>query len=86
MTQHAMRIPNGILHYNTVDLEFEFEGKHTYMEFHRYSGPSFYTLKSDGYEDWLHPDDSPRYEKLWEIFYEWFNKPEQQHLHYKGEI
>jgi hypothetical protein len=85
MEQHTMRIPNGILHYSSVDLEFEFEGEHTYMEFHHYCGPSFYTLKGDGYEDWIYPDDSPRYDKLWKIFYEWFNKPEQQHLHYKGE-
>lgn len=84
MTQHVMKIPNGILHYSTVDLEFELEGKPTYMEFHHYCGPSFYHLNIHGEEDFIYPDDSPRYEKLWEIFSEWFNRPEQQHLHYKG--
>jgi hypothetical protein len=78
-----MRIPNGILHYISVDLEFEFEGKPAYMEFHRYCGPFFYHLNIHGEEKEISPDDSPRYDKLWEIFYEWFNKPEQQHLHYK---
>lgn len=95
-----MRIPNGFLHYSTTDLEFEFEGKPCTMEFHRYCGPLFmrqeYTKEEVDriYEEtgeWVdeevdfYPDESPRYAKLWEIFYEWFNAPEQQHLHYKEE-
>lgn len=92
MTQHAMKIPQGILHYSSVDLEFEFEGKHTYMEFHHYCGPSFYTMKTveDKYgsweeEVWIYPDDSEQYDTLWEEFYKWFNAAEQKHLHFKGE-
>lgn len=96
MTWKTMRIPNGILTYSEVDLEFEFEGKKTYMEFHHYLGPSFYTMKTEEeyladtskfsqHEDWIYPDDSERYKPLWDEFYKWFNKPEQQHLHYKGE-
>ncbi|UUW39895.1 hypothetical protein VP14_208 [Vibrio phage VPMCC14] len=97
--QHTIKIPNGILHYSTVDLEFEFEGRTCYMEFHHYCGPMFYWKRSEDEIDKLYEetgklfseeeeifaDDSQRFDKLWEEFNNWFNKPEQQHLHYKGE-
>jgi hypothetical protein len=75
----------GFMEISEVDLEFIFEGKKTYMEFHRYCGPSFYTLKPDGYEDWIYPDDTSRFTLLWEEFYKWFNAEDQKHLHYKGD-
>lgn len=99
MTQHTICISGGILHYSTVDLEFEFEGKPCFMEFHYYCGPFFYWKRSEedrdkiyeetgkylSEEDEFYPDESPRYDTLWKTFYEWFNAPEQHHLHYKGE-
>ena len=93
MPNKCTRLPcGGFIETSEVDLEFTFEGKTTYMEFHRYCGPSFYTLetKSDEHgeweeENWIYPDDSERYSGLWEAFYEWFNAPEQQHLHFKEE-
>lgn len=100
MTQHTMRIPNGILHYSTVDLIFEFEGKPCHMVFHRYCGPFFmlqnYTQEEQNriyeetgevveLEEEIFADDSPRFNDLWKTFYKWFDAPEQQHLHYKEE-
>ena len=99
MAQHVMKIPDGFLHYSTVDLEFEFEGKPCCMEFHRYCGPFFYWKRSEdeieklfeetgkwfSEEEEIFADDSPRFEKLWQEFNNWFNKPEQEHLHFKGE-
>ena len=71
MSQHTVSIPNGKVTFSSVDLEFLFEGKETYMEMHRYCGPSFYTLDEDEMEVWLEPDDSPRWDSLWEEFQKW---------------
>ncbi|CAM0109577.1 hypothetical protein VPH5P1C_0111 [Vibrio phage 5P1c] len=76
-------VGGGFMEISEVDLEFEFEGKSTYMEFHRHCGPSFYHVNIHGEENWIYPDDSERYSTLWESFYNWFNAPEQQHLHFK---
>lgn len=93
MTQHTERFGNGFVTYSTVDAEFQFEGKLTYMEFHNYCGPMFYTKLSEeeyeteyerlilegktnaaywlSHEQWLEPDDSDRWAKLWKEFTKW---------------
>lgn len=71
MTQHTQRIEGGFVTYSTVDAEFEFEGKITYMEVHRYCGPMFYTLDEKGIEVCISADDSPRYDPLWEVYNNW---------------
>lgn len=72
MTQHVLRTPQGFIHYSTVDLEFEFEGKSTCMEFHHYCGPSFYHLNVHGEEEFIYPDEDKRWDALWETFDNWY--------------
>lgn len=74
MTTRSLYTGDGtVITYNTVDMEFEFEGKTTYMEVHKFYGPTFYTLDEDGGEQWIDADDQPRYDSLWEVYEDWVN-------------
>ena len=71
MTQHTERFGDGFVTYSTVDAEFQFEGKLTYMEVHHYCGPSFYTLDKNECEQWIYPDDDPKWNPLWKEYEDW---------------
>lgn len=87
MTQHTQIIPNGLLHYSTVDATFEFEGRKCFMEVHRYCGPFFYYERTEEemeqhYKEtgiWqleieIEPDGTERFDKLWTVYYDWCDK------------
>lgn len=78
MTQHVLRVPQGFIHYSTVDLEFEFEGKPTCMEYHHYCGPNFYHLGDNGEEEFIYPDEDKRWDELWETFDTWYQEHKEK--------
>lgn len=68
--QHSIRIPNGIMHYSSVDAIFrKLSGEPIAMEFHHYCGPFFLTKDE---EDWLPKEDSLEWVSLWKQFYGWW--------------